>query len=381
MRTLRFCGIAVLVFAAALMMVAVGHFGNTRGSALAADQPASAIMPVGKPILLKAPLGLPPVPIPADNPPTALTIALGRRLYYDGILSADGTISCASCHSPASGFTDVRSVSIGVGGKKGTRHSPTVINSAYSDVQFWDGRAPSLEEQAKGPIQNPVEMATTHEAVVAHLQADPKYVARFKEAWGTEHITIDLVAKSIASFERTVISGNSPFDRFYYGHDKKAMSASAQRGLKLFVDPKKGNCQVCHTIGKDYALFTDNKFHNLGVGADTRGVLNDLGRFDQTKNEADKGSFKTPTLRNIAQRAPYMHDGTFPTLKDALAHYIGGGNMNDHLDKEMHALDFLTFDERDDLMAFMEALTGKLPTDVGPPADMDKPMNVTVQAK
>ena len=368
MKTLRIPAFLLLVCASALIVVP-SRWLNAVPSALAADQIAAA-KPAGKPLPIKAPLGLPPVPIPTDNTPTAETVALGRRLYYDPVLSADKTISCASCHSPETGFTDRNSVSNGVGGKKGTRHSPTVINSAYNNLQFWDGRAPSLEEQAKGPIANPVEMGMTHELVVSHLQADPKYVARFKEAWGTDHITIDLVAKSIASFERTVVSGDSPFDRFYYGHDKKALSESAQRGLKLFTDPKKGNCEVCHSIGKDYALFTDNKFHNLGIGADTRGQLNDLGRFNQTKAEADKGAFKTPTLRNIAQRAPYMHDGTFPTLKDALAHYIGGGNMNDNLDKEMHALDFLTFDERDDLMAFLESLTGTLPADIGPPADL-----------
>ncbi len=329
-----------------------------------------AIMPVGKPIQIKAPLGLPPVSIPADNPPTAETIALGRRLYYDPILSADNTVSCASCHAPDAGFTDKHSVSTGVGGKQGTRHSPTVINSAYNPVQFWDGRAPSLEEQAKGPIANPVEMASTRADVVKRLQANPKYVALFQQAWGTDQITIDLVVKSIASFERTVLCGNSAFDRFYYGHDKKALSASAQRGLKLFMDSKKGNCETCHTIGKEYALFTDNKFHNLGVGADTRGNMVDLGRFDQTKNESDWGAFKTPTLRNISRRAPYMHDGTFPTLKDALGHYIGGGNLNPHLDKEIHALDFFSFDERDDLMAFMDSLTVTMPETLGPPPDL-----------
>lgn len=334
-----------------------------------ADQ---AIMPVGKPLQIKAPLGLPPVPIPADNPPTADTVSLGRRLYYDPILSADNTISCASCHGPQMGFTDTHPVSLGVGGKQGTRHSPTVINSAYSSLQFWDGRAPSLEEQAKGPIANPVEMASTHADVVKRLQADAKYVALFKQAWGTEQITIDLVVKSIASFERTVLCGNSSFDRFYYGHDKKALSASAQRGLKLFMDPKKGNCEVCHTIGRDYALFTDNKFHNLGIGADVNGKMVDLGRYEQTKNEADWGAFKTPSLRNITSRAPYMHDGTFPSLKDALGHYIGGGNMNPHLDKEIHALDSLSFDDRDDLLAFMESLTVTMPENLGPPPDLAK---------
>ena len=248
-----------------------------------AQSAAGKIMPVGKPIQIKAPLGLPPVPIPADNPPTAETIALGRRLYYDPQLSVDGTISCASCHAPQFAFSDENKVSFGVGKKTGTRHSPTVINSAYSTLQFWDGRAASLEEQAKGPMANPVEMAHTLDGVVKHLQADPKYVALFKQAWGTDQINIDMVAKSIASFERTVIAGDSPFDRFYYGHDKKALSPAAQRGLKIFTDPKKANCEVCHSIGKTSALFTDNKFHNLGIGADTRGNLNDVGRFSETK--------------------------------------------------------------------------------------------------
>jgi len=338
-----------------------------------------AVMPVGVPLHIKVPMGLPPLPIPADNPPTAETVALGRHLYYDPILSADNTVSCASCHAPESGFTDTRKVSVGVGGKHGTRHSPTVINSAYNTLQFWDGRAPSLEEQAKGPIANPVEMASSYPDVVKRLQANPGYVTMFKQAWGTDQITIDLVAKSIASFERSVLCGNSAFDRFYYGHDKKALSASAQRGLKLFMDPKKGDCGACHTIGKDYALFTDNKFHNLGIGADADGNLADLGRFDQTKNDADRGAFKTPTLRNIAQRAPYFHDGSFPALRDALGHYIGGGNLNPHLDKEIHALDFLSFDERDDILAFMDSLTTKMPENLGPPPDLAKAPKQTAQ--
>lgn len=363
----RVCVFAV--FLAALLIFAI-IYQPVNAVSHPADQVAPSVMPIGKTLLIKAPLGLPPVPVPTDNPPTAETVALGRRLYYDPALSADNTISCASCHAPETGFTDTRPVSTGVGGKKGTRHSPTVINSAYSFLQFWDGRAPSLEEQAKGPMINPVEMATTHAAVVKRLQADPKYVALFKEAWGTDQITIDLVVKSIAAFERTVLSGNSPFDRFYYGHDRRALSVSAQRGLKLFIDPKKGNCAVCHTIEKQYALFTDNKFHNLGIGADTRGNMVDLGRFEQTKDQADWGAFKTPTLRNISQRAPYMHDGTFPTLKDALGHYIGGGNLNAHLDKQIHALDFMTFDEREDLLAFLESLTAPLPDNVGPPPDL-----------
>src|SRR3974390_209105 len=175
------------------------------------DQPVRAqstgagnsVRPVGKPLEIKNPLGLPPVPIPADNPPTEDTIALGRRLYYDPILSSDQTISCASCHAPQFAFSDNRPVSEGVGKKLGTRHAPTVINSAYSNLQFWDGRASSLEEQAVGPMANPVEMAHTLDGVVKRLQADPNYPAMLKKAWGTDQITIDMVAKSIASFERT----------------------------------------------------------------------------------------------------------------------------------------------------------------------------------
>lgn len=370
MRTLRFLSMVLLISATAVLVVIAGHWNLCAFTAFAADQPSGVVMPIGKAVTIRVPLGLPPLVIPADNPPTAETIALGRRLYYDPMLSKDSTVSCASCHSPETGFTDRNSFSTGVGGKKGTRHSPTVINSAYNPLQFWDGRAPSLEEQAKGPMVNPVEMATTHAEVVQRLQADPKYIVLFKQAWGTDHITIELVVKSIASFERTVLSGDSPFDRFYYGHDKTALSASAQRGLKLFMDPKKGDCAACHSIGKDYALTCDNKFHNLGIGADIQGNLNDLGRFDQTKNDADTGAFKTPTLRNIAQRAPYMHDGSFPTLNDALSHYIGGGNQNSHLDKKIHALDFLSFDERADILAFLDSLTGKLPENLGPPADL-----------
>ena len=333
----------------------------------------SATFPIGKPVQIKTPLGLPPVPIPADNPPTEETIALGRRLYYDPQLSLDSTVSCASCHAPEFAFSDNHQFSIGVGGKLGTRKAPTVINSAYSPLQFWDGRARSLEDQAKGPMANPVEMAHSLEGVVKRLQADPKYPALFKSAWGTDQITIDMVAKSIASFERTIIAGDSPFDRFFYGHDSRAISPAAQRGMKIFVDKKKGNCEVCHTVGKTYALFTDGEFHNLGIGADTRGNLSDLGRYNETKVEADKGCFKTPSLRNLANRGPYMHDGTFRTVKDAFAHYIGGGNWNPHLDREIHSLDTLTFDERDDLLEFLDSLNGKLPENIGPPADLIPP--------
>lgn len=337
-----------------------------------AGSSSGSVMPVGKTVVIPTPLGLPPVPIPKDNPPTAETIALGRRLYYDPVLSVDGSVSCATCHAQDLGFSDGRPVSLGVGHKTGTRNALTVINSAYSDLQFWDGRAPNLEKQAEGPMANPVEMAHSLEGIVQRLQSNPSYREEFKTAWGTDQIAIEMVTKSIASFERTVVSGNSPFDRFYYGKDKRAISASAQRGLQVFIDAKKGNCAVCHTIGPKFALFTDNQFHNLGVGADMDGKFVDTGRYSQTKDEADMGRFITPTLRNIAQTAPYMHDGSLKTLKDTVDHYIGGGNSNPHLDKEIHALDFLTADERADLLAFLNSLTGELPPNLGPPPDMPR---------
>jgi cytochrome c peroxidase len=329
-------------------------------------EPPRPVRPLGTAITIDHPLGLPPVPVPADNPPTAETIVLGRRLYYDPILSADNTVSCATCHSPDQGFGDGKPVSDGIRGQKGGRNAPTVFNAAYYTLQFWDGRASSLEEQAEGPVQNPIEMGHTLEGAVRKLSADPSYRAGFERAFGPGPITYEMVGKAIASFERTVISGNSPFDRYFYGGDKKALSPLAQLGLEVFRDPQRGNCTACHTIEASHALFMDNKFHNLGVGADG-GELQDLGRYDVTKNDADRGAFKTPSLRNIALTAPYMHDGSLATLKDVVDFYVGGGNSNPHLDKDLRPLESLTRRERDALVAFMESLTGEIPPEVGAP--------------
>lgn len=323
---------------------------------------------VGTPVKIKAPLGLPPLPVPANNPMTAEKIALGRRLYYDKQLSLDGTVSCATCHDPQFGFADPKPVSEGVQKKTGTRNSPTVINAAYFNVQFWDGRAPSLEKQAEGPVANPVEMAHTLEGVEKRMNADASYREAFAKAFGPGPVTYDMVEKAIACFERTVLSGNSPFDRWKYGHDEKAVSASVKRGFAVFTSAKKGNCAACHTVEKNYALFTDNKFHNIGVGVD-RDKFTDDGRYMVTKREEDRGSFKTPTLRNIAQTTPYMHDGSLRTIKDVIDYYIGAGNSNPNLDKNIHTLDFLTGDEREDLQNFLESLTGEMPKDVGPPPE------------
>jgi cytochrome c peroxidase len=333
-----------------------------------AETEQASSMPVGQVVEIQAPLGLPPVPIPADNPPTAETIALGRRLYYDPVLSKDGTISCASCHQPDFGFADPRQVSIGVDGGKGNRQAPSVWNAAYYTTQFWDGRAASLEEQAVGPMENPVEMAHTLGDIEKVLASDPSYVEMFEKAFGPGPISGQNAAKAIASFERTVLSGNSPFDRFLYGGDQTALSEQAKLGLQVFRDPAKGNCAKCHTIEEGYALFSDNKFHNLGVGAELDGTLNDPGRFKVTNDEKDKGAFKTPTLRNIAQSAPYMHDGHLKTLKEVVDFYVGAGNSNEWRDPDLKELDHLTREERDALVAFMESLTGEVPASIGPPS-------------
>ncbi|MBL8178968.1 MAG: c-type cytochrome [Bryobacterales bacterium] len=325
--------------------------------------------PLGTPVVLKASLGLPPVAVPSNNPPTAETIALGRRLYYDTKLSRDNTVSCASCHSPALGFADGKKVSTGIGGKTGNRNAPTVWNAAYASLQFWDGRAPTLEEQAAGPIANPVEMDLPHDQLIGRLNGDPLYGELFTKAFGPGRITLDKVKMAIASFERTVVSGNSPFDRYQYGGDKKSIGESAIRGLAIFQDPKRGNCAVCHTIEEKHALFSDGKFHNLGTGMDEQGELRDKGRYDVTKAEADRGAFRTPTLRNIARTAPYMHDGSQKTLREVVDFYVGGGNANPHLDKEIRELK-LSQQDRADLVAFMESLNSETPPDIGPPGGL-----------
>jgi cytochrome c peroxidase len=240
------------------------------------------------------------------------------------------------------------------------------MNAAYAPTQFWDGRAASLEEQAGGPIANPIEMNLSHDLCVQKLEADPSYKAAFDKAFGPGPITIGKVKNALASFERTLVSGNSPFDRYQYGGDKNALTPAAIRGLAIFRDKQKGNCATCHTIDQNYALFTDGKFHNIGVSVNEEGELTDLGRYNETKVEADKGAFKTPTLRNIAGSAPYMHDGSLKTLKDVVDFYAGGGNSNPYLDKEIKAVK-LTGQERSDLVAFLESLTGEMPPQAGPP--------------
>ena len=321
--------------------------------------------PVGDPVVLRVPLGLPPVPLPADNKPTATEIALGRRLFYDTKLSKDNSLSCAGCHHPQLGFTDALERSTGVGGSLGLRHAPTLVNVAYLPFYFWDGRAKTLEAQVGTPIADVLEMNQTHEASIAKLKADASYQEPFRAAFGSSDITMTRVEKALASFERTILSGDSAFDRYEYQGRKDALTATQVRGLQVFVNPAKGNCAACHTIGSKYALFTDGQFHNTGEGAGDDEVFKDLGRFAITKVLDDSGSFKTPTLRNVAVTGPYMHDGKLKTLKDVVDFYAGKGNSNPYMDKRIAEIE-LNGRDRSDLVEFLRSLTGEMPVNVGP---------------
>jgi len=313
--------------------------------------------------------------IPADNPMTPAKVELGRQLYFDKRLSRDGSISCATCHDPARGWTDNRPVSLGIRGQKGGRSAPTVINHLLGRTQFWDGRAASLEEQAVGPIANPIEMGFTHPEVVERLTQIQGYFLQFEAIFGSQP-TIERVGQAIATFERTILSGASkndyfeaalPFFEFEPDEDEDPeilarmdrallleethrMSLQAERGRELFFG--KASCSACH-VGSD---LTDEEFHNIGIGMDLE--IPDLGRTLVAGDESTIGAFKTPTVRNIALTAPYMHDGSLATLMDVVLHYDRGGTPNSALSEKIFPLK-LTEQERQDLVRFMEeALTG-----------------------
>jgi cytochrome c peroxidase len=320
---------------------------------------------------------LPPI-IPDDNPITKEKVALGRKLYFDKRLSADDTVSCATCHDPKFAFADGKALAEGIKGKKGARNSPTALNAAFYDFQFWDGRAETLEEQAKQPLINPVEMGMKdHDELVKKLRGIKEYSESFEKVFGTREFTIDQIVRAVASFERTLITFNSPFDRFIAG-DKDAISESAKRGWKLFNE--KARCNNCHGFVESYPFFTDNKFHNVGVGAKNIGNkgfeelakraetekdiarlahekgASELGRFLVTKERKDIGAFKTPGLREIALTAPYMHDGSETTLEAVIDFYNKGGEHNRFLDGGIRPLD-LSKEEIRDLVEFLKTLT------------------------
>lgn len=322
--------------------------------------------------------------IPSDNPQTPQKIALGEKLFFDGRLSADGTVACATCHDPARAFTDGRPVSIGIHGRAGQRNAPTVLNALYNKTQFWDGRATTLEEQAELPIINPVEMGQPNiAAAVARLWNIKEYHEAFQSVFGRPPNAADL-CRAIACYERTLLSFNSPFDRFIAG-DRNAIDASAKRGWKLFNG--QARCNKCHALNDNQPnliSFTDNNFHNIGIGIirhrvvplarKARKLVNSgnsaaidhaaiqskfsvLGRFLVTKNQPNIAAFKTPNLRNVVITAPYFHDGSQQTLWDVMDHYNkGDGLKNPFLDQDIQPL-ALSENDINDLVALLAALT------------------------
>jgi cytochrome c peroxidase len=304
----------------------------------------------------KPPLGLPALPVPDDNPMTLEKIELGKMLYFDTRLSRDGKISCATCHDPKLAWAEDKPTSEGIGGKFGERNSPTVINAAYATSQFWDGRAATLEEQALGPIENPIEMGHKLDVMIGELSKLKGYSERFQKVFGTP-VNKEGVAKAIAAFERTILSGDSPYDRYKAGKTD-ALGAAEKRGLQLFED----NCATCHTP----PLFSNYRFYNAGVGM--KKDKPDEGLMAVTKKKTDLGKFRVPALREVANTAPYFHDGSAATLAEAVALMAGGGRDNPRLSPQMKAVRAAEISEKDqkDLVEFLKALSGKYPV-VEPP--------------
>ncbi len=357
----------------ALRLLTLGLLGAVAAGAPARSEPLAFALPPG----VLEPL------VPEDNPLTREKVELGKKLYFDARLSSDGTVACASCHAPQSGFADPRGTptSAGVGGRLGTRNTPTSLNAAFLGSQFWDGRAATLEEQALLPIVNPVEMALPNHGVLEQkLQALPEYPPLFQAAFGDAKVTAQRVGQAIASFERTLLSVEAPIDRFLAG-DANAISAAAKRGWDLYNG--KARCNNCHGHVASFPLFTDDLFHNIGVGVtkvdfdavsrraaaaiegDAEAVdklalqdaeASELGRFLVTRQRKDIGAFKTSQLRNVALTAPYMHDGSEKTLADVIAYYDRGGNQNPFLDGGMRPLG-LSEQEKADLVELMKTFT------------------------
>lgn len=323
-------------------------------------------------------LGLPPRQTKETSTALSARAILGMRLFFDRRLSGNGEVSCATCHIPTHGFTDGRPIAVGVEGQRGTRNTPTLWNSAYLARFFWDGRAGSLASQALSPLFNPRELGVRNpQVLVSIIRGDPTYRTAFQKAFGggAAAISASEVGRALASYEGTLVAGDSPFDRYFYGHERHAISAAAIRGLGLFLG--RANCASCHTVNKTYALFTDNTFHDEGIGLgplaatlattsmritrtptgeldrliSSDPVVAALGRFVITKDPSDIGKFRTPSLRNVALTAPYMHDGSIQTLSEAveLEIYYRGLRSGRPL--------LLTPTDRSDLVAFLNCLT------------------------
>ena len=318
--------------------------------------------------------------IPRDNPLTPAKVELGRQLFFDRRLSVDNSVSCATCHDPRFAFADGKKTAVGIGGRRGARNTPTVLNAMFNSTLFWDGRVESLESQTREPLINPDEMGnTSHEQVVKRLATIPEYAAQFQKVFGGS-VNVDSLGKAIAAYERTLVSADAPFDRFMAG-DRNALNEAAQRGLTLFRT--KARCSICHNLNNSFPFFTDGNYRNTGVaanfsdfgalfrkattlslqGSDTTVPVFDnqqgrpeLGRFLVTRNALDIGSFRTPMLRNVELTAPYFHDGSAATLADVVRYYVRGGNENASRDWELQAVG-LSEREQLDLIEFLKSLT------------------------
>ena len=338
-------------------------------------------------VLQSPPLGLPPVPVPKDNPVTREKVKLGRKLFFDRRLSLNETMSCGMCHIPEQGFTSNEiATAVGIEGKTVRRNTPTIYNVAYFANIFHDGRETTLEHQIWQPMLASNEMANPSIGyVIAKIRSLPDYRGLFEAAFGGRGPAIDTIGMAIASYERTIVSGNSPFDRWYFGNTEGALTESAKQGFRLFKG--KAGCAACHLFQKDFALFTDDDFHNTGLGWQVSlgddsteipvqlapGIkvslpskminsvgeppASDLGRYEVTQDPADRWRYKTPTLRNVALTAPYMHNGALGTLKEVVSFYNKGGIANPQLDPLIRPLG-LTDREIDDIVAFLKSLTG-----------------------
>lgn len=298
-----------------------------------------------EPYVVSLPNHFQPVPVPHDNPLTKFKVELGKQLFFDPILSRDSSISCGSCHFPSKAFADPRQFSLGVDDREGTRNAPALINLAYGRSFFRDGSSPTLERQILFPIESEVEMHNTMPVIMDRLKQHPAYVEKFERVFGGPP-TVDALTDAIASYERILLSYNAPYDRYLSG-DSTALTASQKRGMALFFG-ERAECFHCHGGFN----FTDEAFHNNGLYP----FYEDKGRWNVTGKDSDLGKFKTPTLRNIAHTAPYMHDGSLNTLEEVVDHYMSGGAF--HLNKSVLVRQFFLNDqERADLVQFLHALS------------------------
>ena len=296
---------------------------------------------------LAIPAGLPAMKIPDNNPMSVEGVALGKQLFYDPILSANNTMACASCHIQQYAFVDsARRFSTGIDHIAGTRNAMPLFNLGYQKKFFWDGGAVDLESQVIGPIQNPIEMHEDLGRLIVKLNRHSTYPALFKQVFGGDSITTPMLMKAVAQFERTLLSGNTRYDRYVKG--EATLTAQELRGMALFEDGDKGDCTHCHTMG---GTFSDFEFRNNGVDS----IYTDAGRYRITLLPSDSGKFKTPSLRNIALTAPYMHDGRFNTLQQCLDHFHHGKNLDPVMTTQKK--NRMTAQEMGDIIAFLQTLT------------------------